>query len=650
MRTYLNFIVFFFALISNSQTSFNSENFTVSKADLETNTFKKDSTASAIILKEYGESYIDKNTFDLVFYKKVKLKILNRNGFGNANISIYLYNNDFKEEKVKDIIATTYNSENGKISKVKLEKNQIFEERHNENYTIVKFAMPNIKEGSVISYSYTTTSPFIYKYMPWRFQSEIPKLYSEYKTSIPANYEYNIKLVGDLKLAVKDVTLKKRCITVSNGGTADCTLSRYVIKDIPAFIEEDYMTTKDNYLSRIEYELKVFNGFDGTIDNITKTWKTTDKELKYDPNIGRQLKKGAIVKNLLNNEINAIKNPLDKAKAIYTFVQDSYTWNEEYNIFKDISLKKLIKTGSGNVSEINFLLYNLLKENGYDVTPVLCSTRSNGFPTKIYPVISDFNYVIIQIIIENKTYQLDATNSYLSFGQIPFRALNKYGRFLDLKNGSRWVDIKPLAISSKRYKVELSLNNDNTISGISEYKATGYHSLDLKYNYFKNQEEYKKEQALNENIIDHEIKVDTKNSNDIEEKITLEIPIETIGSDLYVNPFLTTFFDQNPFKLQERSYPIDFGFPDSYVYYYKLNYDSSTYKVEDIPKSIIYKLPNNTGTLALNTNSNKDNISIFLKFNFTEAIYNSNYYPYLKEYFNKIIEIQKNSLIVLKKK
>ncbi|OEK08099.1 hypothetical protein A8C32_01170 [Flavivirga aquatica] len=61
---------------------------------------------------------------------------------------------------------------------------------------------------------------------------------------------------------------------------------------------------------------------------------------------------------------------LKKANAIYQYVQDHYTWNEVYRIFKDVSAKGLLKNKSGNVSSINILLNNLLKENNISVKPV----------------------------------------------------------------------------------------------------------------------------------------------------------------------------------------------------------------------------------------------------------------------------------------
>lgn len=645
------FLLFFF--ISSAQTFFNSENLNVTKGDIKTNIYKRDSTANALVLYEHGNSFIEDKYFELVFEKKKKIKILNRNGFNKATVTIYLYNNKNNKEEINDIKAATFNLVDGKIVKSRLEKSQIFTEKYNDNYTIVKFTLPNIKEGAVITYSYTINSPFIYKFKEWRFQSDIPKLYSEYNTKIPANYDYNIKLVGELKLATKDITLKRECIYGGAGSHADCLISKYAMEHIPSFIDENYMTSRDNYLSRIEYELKVLKSFDGRVENITKTWKTTDKEFKNENSIGKQLKKGALVKNLLSQEILSIDNSLDKAKAIYKFVQKNYIWNNKFNIFKKVSVKELIKTKSGNVSQINLLLFNLLKQNKIEVLPILLSTRKNGFPTKIYPVISDFNYLINQVIIDGKTYLLDATDKFSPFNQLPFRCLNQYGRLLDLKNGSSWVDVFSSALSTKQYRVEVSLDQKQNINGTINFTAKGYHTTNKKKKYFANNDSYINNYAdsFTDIVIeDHTVNVDSKDSSKFNEEIVFNLDSDIASDIIYINPFLVPFFNENPFKLNERTYPIDFGYKDTYLYSYKLNFDKSLYEITEFPENKSYTLPNNTGKLAMNVTQKPGELIIYFKFNFTKTIYTSNYYPYLKEYFNNIIDIQKNTLLVIKKK
>jgi len=648
-------IPFLFLLLVISvqgQDDYNSSDYKVSNSDLILSSHEKDSLANALVIYEFGKSHIDDREFDLIFEFKQKLKILNREGFDKANITLYLYNDGKSKETIDNIVATTHNIENGKTINTKLEKSQIFKEKYNDNYTLVKFSMPNVKPGSVITYSYEIESPFIYKYKPWRFQSDIPKLYSEYQTSIPANYEYSIKLVGGLKLDKNDQKIKKYCVYGGNGASADCTETIYVMKNIPAFIEEGFMTTRDNYLSRIEYELKVVEGFDGVTNNITKTWKAVDKELKIDPSIGRQMKKKGLVKGLLSNDIILEKDQLIKSKAIFQFVQKNYIWNEKYNIFKEVSVKDLIKTKSGNVSEVNLLLYNLLIEQGVNAVPVLLSTRNNGLPTKIYPIISDFNYIIIQVIINGEKYFLDATNKFLDFGQIPFRCLNQYGRLLDLKKGSEWVKIQAKNTSIKRYDVSLELTDALELVGEVKYTTTGYHALPIKNSYYDNprsrlksyQDKYPEMELSN-------YKAESKQENDFVFKEFFDVKLETeeVGQDLYVSPFLFNFFETNPFKLQERVFPVDFGYKDTYFYSLKINVGEK-FEIIELPKDLLYELPNNKGKVVLKYQIKNNVVSVYFKFDFKEALYDSSYYPYLKEYMNNVVNIQKNTLIVVRRK
>lgn len=651
---HLTLLLLLFTFINvNSQSKFYSEGLEVTKSDIEQTVFSKDSTANALIIYEIGNSYVDKETFKLNTTIKRKLKILNRNGFERGELSIFIYdNNKGGREKVKDIKATVYNLENGKITKTKLKKTAIFEEDYNDNISIIKVAFPNIKEGSVINYSYTLESPFMFKYKSWNFQDNIPKLYSEYNASIPGNWEYNIKLVGGHKLTTNYSNIENNCLEVPGGGSANCAIYRYVMKDIPAFIEEDYMTTKDNYLARIEYELKVFRNFNGGRDNITKTWKSTDKEIERDTDLGRQLKKTSAVKGLLNESITSEANTLNKAKKILEYVQNEYAWNEEFRIFENVSIKDLIKNKSGNVGEINSLLYNLLVSQGIEAKPVLLSTRRNGFITQLYPVLSDFNYMIVKAHINGKAYLLDATDDYLYFGQIPFRCLNMYGRLMDFDNGSEWYDINAEGFSIKEYRYELDLNENAALTGSVNYNATGYHALNDRKRYFNNTEAYA-DAYINSyesiDFLDFEIIGSEKTSNDFNSKFNIKTTCETVGNSIYLNPYLFTFFKENPFKLQERSYPIDFGYKDTFTYRIKINVDES-YQIKELPESVNIGLPNKKGSFTTMASQEGNSIVIYFKLTFKDSIYYPNYYDSLKTILSKVVDAQKNSLIVLEKK
>ena len=651
-------LLLLFSITTFSQSYYTAESIEVSVKDLEIKSYEKDSTAKALVIYDYGNSRIylnDRYYFKLETKVKRKLIIFDKNKVDKATIEIYLYNDDSgkRKETIKDIKATTYNLVNKKIVKIDLPQSGIFKEVLNKNYTVVKFTLPNIQDGSVITYSYTKESPFKAKFHGWEFQDDIPKLYSEYNASIPGNYEYNIRLVGSSKLETNVRVINSGCVRVPHGGgTADCVNYKYVMKNIPAFKEEDFMTTKDNYLARIDYELKLYKSFNGSIENYTRSWKTADKELKIDESIGRQLNKSSQVKNLIDASIENENDPLKKAQAIFHYVQSTYAWNEKHELFKDVSVKNLIKNKSGKASEINILLHNLLAANDINVNPVLLSTRKNGLPTKLYPVLYDFNYLIVQAYINGKKYLLDATNDYLSFGEIPFKCLNSYGRLLNFKKGSRWIDLEARKSSAIQHQISLKLNNSE-LKGDIKSRYLGYHALPKKKTYYTNTSSYLDDfenKYIDISVIEHELTSKGKADDKFQEAFEIEFnDLNITGDKIYLDPFIFKFFTKNPFQLQERSYPIDFGFKDSFLYSFELDLNDQ-YEVVETPKATNVTLPNNTGEFIFATEIEGNKLTVFFKIIFKESIYHEQYYGYLKEFMSRVVDVQKNSLIVLKRK
>lgn len=651
MKHFLTFLIIISSITLNAQHGYSSETYAISKPDLSINTFKKDSTANALVLYEYGNSFVNKNTYKINFEFKQKLKIINEKGFDKATIKIYLYKSDDAEVKIKKLKATTYNLVNNELKKTELESEHVYTKNLNKNYDEVTFTFPNIKAGSVLTYSYMLIDPFPYKFIPWEFQADIPKLYSEYNTSIPGNYLYHIKLVGERDLAVNKSEMERNCLKHGSGSRADCYVSKYIMKDIPALIEEDYMTDLDNFKSRIEYELNTFKGFDGTINYYTKTWETVDKELKVDFNIGKQLRKLNLSKLVLADSIISIADSTKKAKAIFNFVKKNYKWDGKHNLFKETSVKNLIRDGTGSAAEINILLHNLLKENEFNVSPVLLSTRNNGFATRVFPVISDFNYLIPQVKISEKTYFLDATSSYHFFGEIPFKCLNQYGRLLDFKNASSWVNINPINNSSINYFSELDLK-ENKMTGEIKSRYLNYKALQKKQSYYTNTSDYLdpiKNNTKKYEVHHISVKSSNINSNKFEDRKEITInDLELIDNKIYFNPFIETFFNQNPFKLQNRTYPIDFGYNDSFNYYLSLTLDES-HKLIDYPKNEVIKFSDNSAGVSFSISEVNNKILVNFKLYFKEAIYSPENYQAIKNLFSKVIDIQKNTLLVIEK-
>lgn len=611
--------------------------------------YDKDSTAIAVVLYEHANLYLDPdydhNTRTDFYYR---IKILDKTAFDFANISVNLY----QKKRIVDIKAFTYNlTEKGTIEKNILTEDKIFTEDIAENWKATKFTLPNIKVGSVIEYTYSVISPYL-GIDDWYFQSSIPKIKSEFDAAIIGNYNYNIRIVGFLKLDKDDPTINKKCVYIDGLGEVGCVVYSFGINDIPAFKEEDYMLSKKNYISRLSFDLKTYTTFRGAKEKYTTTWKEADQKLKYLFLNNQTSKKSFFKKNIPENILN-MNDPLERAKSIYSFIQNHFTWNSEYWNEDDEKIKNAFDQKSGSAGEINLSLYNSLNAANIDASLIILSTRNNGIPTTLFPVIFDFNYVIVKITINEEDYYLDATNKFLPFGQIPVRCLNGQARLIDFSKESNWVVLEPKMVSSKNINAKLELNEDGTLIGDLKIRKLGYEAANQREKLSViGKEKYLEEfETDNPDIEIEEYKANFK--EELEKPLLEEFKIKLFMNDglttkIRINPFFFDRLKENPFKLKDRNYPIDFGYARKNTYALSLTIPDN-YKVTEIPETIAVSLPNDGGVFILKSTYSDNKITLFVRFSINKQSYTANEYHVLKEFFKQIV-IAENSFIVLEKK
>lgn len=636
-------LFFLFFQLTFSQKKYNASNLAVSYSDVENKIYKLDSTANAFFIYEKGFTRIEENEdYNLVTDYEAKLKIINPQGYSYANIEIQLY----KDEKVKRIVAKTYNLINGEIKVSKLTKDQIFETKEDEKRTSVNFALPNIKEGSVITYSYQLISPHKYRFKNWEFQDDIPKLHSEYITDILGNYHYNARIVGKLKLKQKKPYVIKNCVE-SGDNVGACVHSEYSMDSIPAFKDQKYLTSRKNYLSAIKYELSSFTDVYGKKTNYSKTWKTAEEDLKKDYGFGQQLKKMRLANQTLEENISKKPLSLNYAKEIFSYAKNNFKWDEKYFYFKSIDLKENFKKKRGNVAEINMILHNLLKSQGFEVYPVLLSTRKNGYPVKIHPVVSEFNYLIVKIIVEGKMYLLDATDKLLSFGELPFRCLNDEGRVLKFKEIGEWESLLPEKRVSKVILDKITINEEGELEGSLSEIYEKQEALDMR----KQLENKSIEEILEESNIEID-NVNIENEIEVENplKITYTYTKETLRVDdtILFNPFSLLLLTTNPFIEEERLYPIDYGYKRNYIYNVIIQIPDN-YEFKDIPENIALALQDKGGKLFVNYALKGKKLNVMFRFDLNKTFFSAEYYPVLKEVY-RIIVNQNKELVSIQRK
>tara|TARA_R110000787_G_scaffold3540_2_gene13789 strand:+ start:987 stop:2933 length:1947 start_codon:yes stop_codon:yes gene_type:complete len=636
-------ITILFLLVSSlvySQKKRSTKVGSVTKEEVQMASYEKDTTANALVLYEHANTYLserDNLDFKTDYYHRIKL--FDRKSFHRATVKIRLY----QKEKSKDIEAYSYNIEDGVVKKTKLVAKEIFKNQLDENWKEVVFTIPNINEGTVIEYQYSVVTPYL-SIDDWYFQSDIPKLESDFSISYLGNYKYNSRLIGFQKFSKNEQKVEKRCVNIPGVGYGNCANFYYGMQDVPAFKEEDYMLSKENFLSRISFDLISITNTDGRIKKYTQTWKDADMSIKDDFLDGQTSKKKFFFKNL-PKPILEITNPLEKAEKIYQYIQNRFAWDGRYWTQKRINLKEVFEERNGSVDAINLSLYNSLQAANIESYIVMIATRNRGLPTRLYPITTDFNYVIVKAVVGDKTYFLDATDKFLPFGQIPLRSLNGEGRVLDFIKGSYWEEIQPAVKTSTKISVNVTMDENVVFTGNISVEKKGYHAIDTRRDLSKMGEDDYLENLENTSV-DYEIEdYKVQNLNDLNESLLETLKLESdegaVSSDkILINPFLFYRFSENPFKLKTRNYPVDFGYPTRYTYIISLK-TPKEYKVTKKPETVGFKLPNNGGMFLLRVGEVKDGtITLNYRYQIKKRIFSTEEYHYLKEFLNKIIKIQ----------
>jgi transglutaminase-like putative cysteine protease len=630
--------------------------------------YEKDTSASAVVLVDFGETKFNYNGdkgWQLKFERITRIKIITKAGYEWANFSIPLYHNRTDREKISGLKAVTYNLENGKIVESKLKNDGTFEEKGSENIDLVKFTLPNIKEGSVIEVKYEINSDFIFNFQDWEFQSLVPVVWSEYRATFPEFFNYEKYLQGYIPLEVNDTkeVIQNFSVPYSSapqrGGavekgvyelTSQSITNRWVAKHVPAFKEEPFLANYRDYISKINFELGYIKYPNEPIKPVMGNWEDLNANFLDNEYFGKAINGSGFLKKDVEEIIAGLSNAKEKINAIYNYVKSTVAWDGRYRKYIDNNLKKPIEEKKGSSAEINLLLTSMLRKANIVANPVIISTSNNGFVRENMAISSQFNYVICQANVDGKSVLLDATDRMLPMNLLPERCLNGNGYVIS-KESPGWV-----SLNSPKSKISASA--DVIISSTGEMKGTikisndGYDAYNMRKQYLdKGETEYVKnftdnsswsiEKSVFENIkVLHEPAIETYEFTHSE---------NTDGADiLYINPLIHLRIEENPFKLENRIYPVIYGKTSDRTLIYKFTIPEN-YQIEEIPTSKAFGLPGNAARYIYNVQATGNVIAITSMLSINQPVFTQMEYPNLREFYNQVVAKQAEQ-IVLKKK
>jgi hypothetical protein len=641
----------------------------VSKEELQEKFNPLDSSANATYLYKNRRTYFvyrQEEGFSLVTDVQERIKIYNQEGFDKATKAILLYDYAGDSEKISGFKAYTYNLIDGKIEEDKLKNDGIFKTKYNEYYEQTKFTMPNIKEGSVIEYKYSIESPFYWNVDEFVFQHDIPVKKLEAYFEAPEYFNFKSNTKGFLSVVPKNETkndkitfnYKERNTSMGGGTTFSSSdldfvkyVSSYDLSNIPALKEEPYVNNIDNYRSAVKYELSYTKFPQAPLKYFSTTWEDVVKTIYESPNFGGELDKTGYYDDEVDALIVSVSDPLSRTGLIFNFVKSQVKWNGYNGKYTNDGVRKAFKDHVGNVAEINLMLTSMLRYAGLNAYPVLVSTRDNGIP--LFPTRDGYNYVITYVKFPQGGMLLDATNKFSMPNILPFRALNWQGRIITEHGNSELIDLYPKIDSKDQITMMVDLHENGDIEGGFRSIKTNHDAMLFRqrYNDVDQADFLEKLENKYDGLEVSEFKV--ANTDELSKpimesyKLFEESQADIIGDKIYFSPLFHLKTTVNPFKLEKREFPVDFGYPSSSIYRVSVNLPEG-YQVETMPEPKIIALPDDLGSFKYIIASQKTSIQLTVEYKINQAIILPFYYETLKEYFKQLIE-KENEQIVLTK-
>lgn len=602
----------------------------VSQAEIDYKQVPFEKEADAVILYEEGKTSIS-NTFNNTIYRRIK--ILNEKGIEFANQEILYYSHK-NLERIGYIKAQTINIENGVAQTYPVAKNDFYDANINEYYSTKKFTFPNVKVGSIIEFEYSFRDDKLYMIDAWRFQHDLPTLYSKFKISNDSSLDYISLMIGD------------KIVNYSKQKDAK-QLNEWALINLPSFKTLSFLYNPEDMAERIVFQLKGYYGGNGSAfggssyKDAIGNWKDLSKEMEDDYNSKAN---GSFVKNIANSIANG-KDEKETLQNIYNYFKDNYKWNRYTAIHARLSNRELEKEKNGNVADLNLMLNTILKEKGFNAEMVLLSSRTNGKIVTSYPYLGQFNIAVNMITLsDGYIYLIDASDLDNDLSYMPLRNYNHIGFLVNTQNES-FVSLNPPI--SEFHSIQVYNFKDGKLNLVRNDRRNGYFKI-------KNQEN--QEGTLEYNPLNNSLDVlmneKKKDEKEDDEKFQLTKTLYESENALQAkfigieNP-LKDVIAQYKLEEDDRERPLEFNFP----FYYK------TDVIVNIPDGYKVEIPNDFKShhelkskeiIYFQNAEIKDNKLIFhIEFYMKKSIFSEDYKE-IKSFFEKS-NLDASKTILLKK-
>ncbi len=655
MKTTL-LLVFLLALsyVELSAQELNMEFGKINAQELMMESYEKDPDAEAVVLYDSGKSsFPDSDSgFDVLFERRTRIKILTTAGLKYAEFEIPFYHHGDVYEKIYELEAYTFNIENSAMVKTPLDPDNSYVEKINDYWSKRKFAMPNVKPGSVVEIRYKLLSQYKFNLRDWEFQWRIPVVHSEYTVKMIPFYAYTFLLQGASAFDEYDTyedhkhARRIRGASMAYGEPNFVELvHRYVMKDVAAFRDEEFITSIDDYIMKLDFQLAKVYTLQGVEHDIITTWEELVKELSKHENFGRYITKSEkLASKILNvDELKSLPEE-ERFNAVLDFVKFNYRYDGLQTKYADKSAAQFEKEKLGNSAELNLFVVGLLRAVGLEADAVISSTRRHGKIKSDYPFESFFNYALVKTVVDEKVVITDATEPMLPNRRIPERCINDAG--LVVASGEvAWVYLTSKVPSSRTLRFNIYPTEDFRFDVKMDYQFNDYYGFKIRNEVGNDPQRIEKKLAI-DNLDFDATSVEVKNLEDKDHMFMVSFKqsgnLSKIQDKIYINPFLNQTLSENPLKQKQRNYPVDMVYPKIEQYQTRIEIPKG-YKIEYIPAN--KTINNDRFLLNYESLTDENSVTIFFKYYFKQGVYSPKYYDAVRSYFNQIVKLGADKIV-----
>jgi hypothetical protein len=629
--------------------------------ELTMTTYAPDTTAAAVVLCSLRDVYYrwGVDDFRLFTKNKVRIKVLKPEGVEEANISIQFYKplNRATTSKVliTGLTAVAYNMEEGQMVATKMKKDAVFEERVNNSYMSLKFTIPQVKVGTLFEYEYEVQSDYYYNIDSWKAQTNIPVFYTAYNVSLPEYFQFNIDNPGWIRLenTTEDVNISFNF----PGGerlNALATEHRFVGRDMPALKKDNYTWCLDDYCTQVNLELRTVSiPSNMYYRSYARTWENIEEQLKKSDNFGPRMR----MSNPLKAEMAALNIPADasvedKVTALFRLLKQRVKWNGSYALY-GYGARKVLKEGTGDNADINFIFMSMLRDANIQAYPVLMSRRNMGRLPYTHPSVQRLNTFVVGVQVNDTTISyIDGSGTNGTLNCLAPVLLTDRARLMRTNAPGIWVDLMASSRSTLKMLISGEVSPKGVVTATRQTQYGGLYATELQRSYQTAGDSAAYVNRLNSRsgIRVTALSWDGKegiNEPVVVENMTFERKSRTIGGMIYVNPFLFMPYNSNPFRQAERRLPVEFSHPLNVQCVVNLKLPEG-YVIDELPQSQLLRFGDNSVTCRFRVNKQGEHVLLRCDFTLARTLYLPDEYSELQDFWNKMVE-QRNSYVVLKR-